>query len=114
MFIRLTPLILLLISSVAVAKIWIPEPPEISAQSYILMDYDSGKILAEKKSNLNYEPASITKIMTAYVAYHSLAEGLVNIDDEVLVSTKAWKAEGSRTFIEANKKVPLLGIKNMR
>lgn len=79
--------------------------PDIDVTSYILMEQDSGDVLAEKKADERVEPASITKIMTSYVAGQALKEGLVSLDDQVVVSTKAWKMGGSKMFIEAGKKV---------
>ena len=79
--------------------------PDIDVTSYILIEQGSGDVLAEKKADERVEPASITKIMTSYVAGQALKEGLVSLDDQVVVSTKAWKMGGSKMFIEAGKKV---------
>ena len=81
--------------------------PEIKASSYLLVDFHSGVELAEKNSDKQIEPASITKLMTAYVIYKELAKGSVSVKDNVLISEKAWKMEGSRMFVEAGKKVAL-------
>ena len=81
--------------------------PEIKASSYLLVDFHSGVELAEKNSDKQIEPASITKLMTAYVIYKELAKGSISVDDKVLISKKAWKMEGSRMFVEAGKKVAL-------
>jgi D-alanyl-D-alanine carboxypeptidase (penicillin-binding protein 5/6) len=81
--------------------------PEIKASSYLLVDFHSGVELAEKNSDKRIEPASITKLMTAYVLYKELEKGSITINDQVLISKKAWKMEGSRMFVEAGKKVPL-------
>lgn len=85
----------------------IPSPPQIGASGYLLMDYDSGKILAEKNANEVLQPASLTKIMTAYTVFKELQANNIGLDDEVLVSEKAWRTEGSRMFIEVNKRVRL-------
>jgi D-alanyl-D-alanine carboxypeptidase (penicillin-binding protein 5/6) len=79
--------------------------PDIDVASYILIEQSSGDVLAEKKADERVEPASITKIMTSYVAGQALKEGLISLDDEAVVSTKAWKMGGSKMFIEAGKKV---------
>lgn len=79
--------------------------PDIDVASYILIEQSSGDVLAEKKADERVEPASITKIMTSYVAGQALKEGLISLDDQVVVSTKAWKMGGSKMFIEAGKKV---------
>ncbi len=86
----------------------IPAPPGIKANSYLLQDFDSGKILASKNIDLRIPPASLTKMMTVHVVSAELLAGRISEDDEVLISEKAWKMPGSRMFIEVNKKV-LLG-----
>ncbi|MEJ2060370.1 MAG: D-alanyl-D-alanine carboxypeptidase [Gammaproteobacteria bacterium] len=85
----------------------IPAPPSFKASSYILMDANSGKILAEKNADKRVEPASITKIMTAYVLYKSIQAGRVSLNDEVTISKKAWRQPGSRMFVEVGTKVKL-------
>jgi len=84
-----------------------PTAPAIKAKSYLLVDFHSGVELAEKNSDSRIEPASITKLMTAYIIYKELALGSITLKDNVLISNKAWKMEGSRMFVEAGKKVPL-------
>ena len=86
--------------------------PEIKASSYLLVDFHSGVELAEKNSDKQIEPASITKLMTAYVIYKELSKGTIKAEDKVLISKKAWKMEGSRMFVEAGKKVALNRILN--
>lgn len=83
----------------------IPAPPEIGAKAYILMDYQSGRVLAESNADLRLEPASLTKIMTAYVVFRELANGKLHLDDMVTVSAKAWKTEGSRMFAQVGAKI---------
>ncbi|PHS68642.1 MAG: serine-type D-Ala-D-Ala carboxypeptidase [Methylophaga sp.] len=84
-----------------------PTAPSIAAKSYILQDFASGRIIAEQNSQLRLPPASITKVMTAYVVFHELALGNTNLSDDVLISEKAWRMVGSRSFIEVNTKVPV-------
>lgn len=79
--------------------------PSIDAKSYILVDFRSGAVLAEKNADERVEPASLTKIMTVYAASHALKEGLIKLADEVTISKKAWKMEGSRMFLEVGKTV---------
>jgi D-alanyl-D-alanine carboxypeptidase (penicillin-binding protein 5/6) len=79
----------------------IPAPPSLGATSYVLADADSNRIITEKEIDTPVEPASITKIMSGYIVFQSLEEGLINLQDKVLISEKAWKMEGSRMFIEA-------------
>jgi serine-type D-Ala-D-Ala carboxypeptidase (penicillin-binding protein 5/6) len=83
----------------------VPAPPSIEARSYILYDFDSRQTLAESNSLMRVEPASITKIMTAYIAFDEVRRGHVSLDDQVLISEKAWRTPGSRTFVEVGKRV---------
>jgi D-alanyl-D-alanine carboxypeptidase (penicillin-binding protein 5/6) len=83
----------------------IPAPPTFAAKSYILMDANSNEVLAAKNADERLAPASITKLMTAYVIFKALAEGHIGLEDQVLVSEKAWRMEGSRMFIEVGKRV---------
>jgi len=83
----------------------VPAPPAIKASSYLIMDYDSGQILAAENIDERLPPASLTKIMTAYVAGSELAGNHINLDDMITVSEKAWRMTGSRMFIEVNKQV---------
>lgn len=82
-----------------------PGVPEIEAKSYLLADFQSGEELAAINPGMKVEPASITKLMTAYIIYQELSKGTVKLEDEVLISEKAWKMEGSRMFVELGKKV---------
>ena len=79
----------------------IPPPPTLDAQSYILIDATSGKVLVEKNSNTRMAPASLTKIMTAYILFDALKTGQVKMTDQVQISTKAWRTGGSRMFVQA-------------
>lgn len=85
----------------------IPQAPQVPVNSYILMDFHSGAVLSEMDSDKPMEPASITKLMSAYVIYKSLAEGGLQLTDQVTISEKAWRTEGSRMFVEVGKKVPV-------
>ena len=85
----------------------IPAPPKIKASSYLVMDFNSGKYLVEENTQEKLPPASLTKIMTVYVIASEIANGKISLDDEVLVSEKAWRTQGSRMFIEVGKKVKL-------
>lgn len=81
--------------------------PEIDAKSYLLVDFQSGEELAGINPGLKVEPASITKLMTAYLVYQALDKGEVKLEDEVLISERAWKMDGSRMFVDIGKRVPL-------
>jgi len=83
----------------------IPPPPAINARSYIVMDHDSGRVLAALEPDSRQEPASLTKVMTAYGVFRALKEGRIKLDDLVTISEHAWKQEGSRMFVEVGKQV---------
>jgi D-alanyl-D-alanine carboxypeptidase (penicillin-binding protein 5/6) len=95
----------LLTSVFAFGQSFVPDAPELDLKSYILIEPNTNTVIAEFNSTSEIEPASMTKIMTAYVAADQISNELIAIDDEVLVSEKAWRMEGSRMFIEAGKKV---------
>ena len=80
----------------------IPAPPQLGAKSFILMDFSSAHIIAESSADEILEPASLTKLMTAYTAFKSLNQGQISLDDQVYVSEKAWRTDGSRMFIEVD------------
>ncbi len=84
-----------------------PAPPKFDASSYVLMDYGSGAVLADFNSNERVDPASITKIMTAYIVYKALAAGDISLHDHVEISEKAWRSIGSRMFVEVGNKIIL-------
>lgn len=89
------------------ADMIVPAAPKIKASSYLLMDFNSGEFLVEENSDEKLPPASLTKIMTIYVAATELKNGKISLEDDVLVSEKAWRTEGSRMFIEVGKQVKL-------
>lgn len=83
----------------------IPEPPNFSATSFILVDHDSGQVLAAKNAEKRIEPASITKIMTSYIVFDELDKGKLALDDKVTISEHAWRMGGSKMFVEVDKQV---------
>lgn len=91
-------------STMSVAAPLIPAPT-VPAKSYSLVDISTGAALAEEKAEEQTEIASLTKVMTAYIAFSELENGTLKLDDEVHVSRKAWRTDGSKMFIEAGKKV---------
>lgn len=101
--------ILFILSVIAgpVVCLAVPTPPDIKATSYILMDYNSGQILASSNMHEKVEPASLTKMMTIYALDHDLANGRVQLTDNVYISGKARNAQGSRMYVEQNTYVPL-------
>ena len=89
---------------VAAAAI-IPRSPEIAATSYILLDAKTGHIIVEENADEALPPASLTKIMTAYIAVEEILSGNLRLDDEVHISEKAWRMEGSKMFVGVNTQV---------
>ena len=85
----------------------VPDAPQISSKGYILMAADTRVVLAERDSDTPLPPASLTKIMTSFVAASELAAGRVRLDDEVPISVKAWRTGGSKTFVREGTKVRL-------
>lgn len=83
----------------------LPDPPEVNARAHLLMEFRSGELLESQNPDERLEPASLTKMMTVYVVFSELQEGNIRLDDLVLVSEKAWRAPGSRTFIEVGDRV---------
>ena len=86
---------------------FIPDPPSVNATNYILIDSTSGRILAEKEADERIEPASITKIMTGYVAADQAEKGFVSLSDEVLISENCWRKQGSKMFIREGTRVSM-------
>ena len=78
----------------------IPAPPKLNAKNYVLMDVNSGKILASKNMNKRLAPASTTKLMTLYITEQALAQGQIDLNDKVRVSKIAWSRRGSRMFLK--------------
>ena len=89
----------------AIDPIQIPAPPEVGAKAHILADHKSGRVIAESNADQRLEPASLTKIMTAYVVFRELAKGSLKLDTMVTVSEKAWRTEGSRMFAQVGAQI---------
>ncbi len=83
----------------------IPPPPDIAASSYLLIDASSQKVLVEHNAHEQNAPASLTKIMTSYLAEQEIASGRISLSDEVLVSVNAWRTGGSKMFIREGTRV---------
>jgi len=83
----------------------VPAAPQLGAESYLLMDFNSGRILVEQNPDSPVEPASITKLMTSYVVFRELDEGNITLDETAAVSERAWRTGGSRMFIEPDMQV---------
>jgi len=91
----------------AAAQIAAPSAPNLNAKAYLLIDFASGRILPSQNPDDILEPASITKLMTAYAAFRAIRSGQISLDDQVLVSEKAWRTPGSRMFIDVGSRVPV-------
>lgn len=85
----------------------VPAPPAVTARAYILVDHFSGRVLAAERADERAEPASLTKLMTSYVVFKALQEGRLKLTDEVTISEHAWRAEGSRTFVQVGTQIPV-------
>lgn len=108
---KFIPLIALVILSLNAHAATIPEAPSIDARSYVLLDYASGQVLAGRDEDMRVEPASITKVMTIYIAFDELKKSRIHLDDQVLISEKAWRqgidSSESRMFLEVGKRAKL-------
>ena len=82
-----------------------PQPPQVTGRAWVVVDVSSGQILAAEKPDERFEPASLTKLMTAYLAFAALKEKKLALEQQVNVSERAWRAPGSRMFIEPKKPV---------
>ncbi len=85
----------------------VPAPPTLAAKSYLLIDFLSDAIIAQQDIDQHLEPASLTKMMTAFVIDQSIKDGKAKLTDLVHISQKAWHAPGSRMFLEVNTEIPL-------
>ncbi|MGP8290694.1 D-alanyl-D-alanine carboxypeptidase family protein [Vreelandella zhanjiangensis] len=85
----------------------IPAAPQLAASSWILLDANSGRVLAEHNSDERLAPASLTKLMTAYLVERELDRGTIKLDDLVNVSENAWRTGGSKMFIEVGNQIPV-------
>ncbi|MCG9595394.1 D-alanyl-D-alanine carboxypeptidase [Vibrio sp. Isolate25] len=108
-----------LLSSIAVslsalaAPSIIPDPPTLGAKGYVLIDYNTGQVLVEKNAKIKLNPASLTKLMTAYVAGQEVKAGNITLDDQVVISKNAWAKnfpDSSKMFIEVGTTVPLIDL----
>jgi serine-type D-Ala-D-Ala carboxypeptidase (penicillin-binding protein 5/6) len=85
----------------------VPAPPGVNARAWLLVDHNTLKVLAERNADAREEPASLTKLMTAYLVFQALADGRLKLTDEATISKHAWKAEGSRTFVQVGTQIPV-------
>ncbi len=85
----------------------VPAAPQLSANSYVLVDFDSNRVLVSQSPDIRVAPASITKLMTSYVVFGELRDGNLALDEIITVSEKAWRTGGSRMYIEVNTQVDI-------
>lgn len=83
----------------------LPSPPSVKARSYLVIDFNSGIEVASHNPDERMEPASITKLMSAYVVFHEIALGRLSLADEARISERAWRTPGSRMFVNVNSAV---------
>jgi len=115
---NLYPIIVLLCCSAiysAEAKQFLPDPPQLDAKAWILIDADTGYVLAENNADEQLPPASLAKMMTTYITSNEIAEKRLNEDDLVLISDNAWrlggaKTDGSTMFLSPRSKVPVIDL----
>ena len=79
--------------------------PTVSARAWILMDYTTGQVLAAQEADTRLEPASLTKVMTTYLVADALTQKTLSLQQPVTVSERAWRVQGSRSFVPVNKTV---------
>jgi D-alanyl-D-alanine carboxypeptidase (penicillin-binding protein 5/6) len=91
----------------SVAHAQMPQAPEIAARAYLLMDVTANQVLAHKDADVPVEPASLTKLMTAYLVFDALRSKKISLQQTLSVSPKAWKMPGSRMFIDPKMQVPV-------
>lgn len=93
------------LSTLVHANAQVPPPPSLAVKAYLVTDFNSGHVIATQNAKMRVEPASLTKIMTAYLSLKALKNGHLQLSQTLPVSEKAWKVEGSKMFIEPNKPV---------
>lgn len=106
----LLALSMLALATVAGAAVPTPPPPDLDAGSYILIDSQSGDVIAQKNADERMQPASLTKLLTSYVVFAALKDGRLKLDDEVTISEAAWRTGGSRTFVKVGSQVPVIDL----
>jgi D-alanyl-D-alanine carboxypeptidase (penicillin-binding protein 5/6) len=87
------------------AEVPVPSAPTIAASSFILLDFNTGKVLAENHADTKLAPASLTKILTVYIVFKEIKNGHLKLDDKVTISQNAWKTSGSKMFVKVNDQV---------
>lgn len=103
-------LVFFLWAGLAQAATPVPKEPAVGAKGYLVEDFLSGQTIAEKNADEPLEPASITKLMTAYVVFQEIRGGTLSLEDKVRISEKAWRTPGSRMFVEVNTQVSVADL----
>ncbi|WP_430461648.1 D-alanyl-D-alanine carboxypeptidase family protein [Thalassolituus sp. LLYu03] len=106
----LSALTFLIFSALTQAAVIVPKAPDLDSSAYILLDADSGEVLVEHNADQSLPPASLTKMMTSYIAVHELELGNVAENTLVPISEKAWRKGGSKMFVKVNTQVPLIDL----
>jgi D-alanyl-D-alanine carboxypeptidase (penicillin-binding protein 5/6) len=106
-FSLITTLILSSCSLAFADSIVVPDPPQLAAKAWVLVDFDSGRVLAEHNANEQVEPASLTKIMTGYIVFRELAANRLKMDELATISKNAWQQPGSRSFVNVGAQLPI-------
>lgn len=105
-----TALFVLISSAFTQAAVLVPKAPDLDASAYILIDADSGHVLVEHNADQRLPPASLTKMMTSYIAVHELELGNVSENTQVPISEKAWRKGGSKMFVRVGTQVALIDL----
>src|SRR5262245_11993604 len=101
---RLLFLVLLCLPTLASAQhTSVPPVPTVAARAYVLLDYQTNQFIATNRAEERMEPASLTKLMSAYLVFEALKKGQIRMNQTVPISVKAWKSGGSRMFVEPDR-----------
>ena len=100
----------LLLTGGARAAMPVPQAPAVKARAYLVEDFHSGQTIAAKNPDQRIEPASITKLMSAYVVFQEIRNGTLSLEDKVQISEKAWRTPGSRMFVEVGTQVSVADL----
>ncbi|WP_444932384.1 D-alanyl-D-alanine carboxypeptidase family protein [Microbulbifer sp. SSSA002] len=101
---------LLFCAGLAQAQSLIPAPPQLAAKSYLLLDANTGQVLVEHEADTQLPPASLTKMMTAYIVSEEILKGSIKENDMVRISEKAWRKGGSKMFVKVGDQVPVIDL----
>ncbi|MBS1189702.1 MAG: penicillin-binding protein 6, Serine peptidase family [Rhodocyclaceae bacterium] len=104
---RLALSLSLIVLAGAAAAQQLPVPPSLAANSWLLLEYGSGQVLTAEKADERIEPASLTKLMTAYLTFAAIRQKTIAVDQAVPISKKAWQTGGSKMFVRVDTQVPV-------